>query len=65
MLSMSLRDELFIATDLLKECTAVADAVSPLVGPSQNPSMVADLPVSCYIALLVIMCAAAAVVWQE
>jgi hypothetical protein len=65
MLSMSLRDELFIATDLLKECTAAADAASPLVGPSQNPSMVADLSVSCCIALLVIMCAAAAVVWQE
>jgi len=60
---MSFRDELFIATDLLKECTAAADAASPLVGPSHHPSMVADVSVSCCIALLM-MCAAAAV-WEE
>jgi hypothetical protein len=57
---MSFRDELFIATDLLKECTAAADAAS------HTPSMVADVSVSCCIALLVMMCpTAAAAVWEE
>jgi hypothetical protein len=62
---MSFRDKLFIATDLLKECTAAADAESPLVGPSHNASMVADVSVSCCEALFVMMCAAAAAVWEE
>lgn len=60
---MSFRDELFIATDLLKEWAAAADAVSPLVGPSHNPPIVADVSVSCCVALLVMY--AAAVVWEE
>jgi len=60
---MSFSNELFIVTDLLKECTAAAEAASTLVGPSHDPSMVADVSVSCCMALLVMMCAAA--VWEE
>jgi len=48
----------------LKECTAAADAASPLVWPSHPPSMVADVSVSWCVALLMMMCAAAAV-WEE